>query len=57
MAKIYFRKIKSGDLYLSNVPERWQSSVEAMVLKYIETPEGAAWLQEHPDWHTGEPEA
>ena len=57
MAKIYFRKIKSGDLYLSNVPARWQSDVEAIVLDFIGTAEGAAWLVVHPYWRTGEPEA
>ena len=50
MAKIYLRKIKAGDMTLADVPERWQAAAEALVLAFIATPEGQAWLQDHPGW-------
>lgn len=31
MAKIYYRKIKAGQMTLENVPERWKDTVQAML--------------------------
>ena len=31
MAKIYYRKIKAGQMKLENVPERWKDTVQAML--------------------------
>lgn len=31
MAKIYYRKIKAGQMTISEVPERWRAEVEALL--------------------------
>lgn len=31
MAKVYFRKIRSGAMGLDQVPERWRAEVEALL--------------------------
>ena len=31
MAKIYYRKIKSGDMKIEQVPERWREEVLALL--------------------------
>lgn len=31
MAKIYYRKIKAGDMTLDQVPSRWQDAVRALL--------------------------
>ena len=31
MAKIYYRKIKDGQMTLDEVPRRWRAEVEAML--------------------------
>ena len=31
MAKIYYRKIKSGDMNIDQVPDRWKDEVAALL--------------------------
>lgn len=31
MAKIYYRKIKAGEMVISDVPKRWRAAVQAML--------------------------
>lgn len=31
MAKIYYRKIKAGQMIIDEVPERWRAEVQAML--------------------------
>lgn len=31
MAKIYYRKIKRGEMTIDNVPERWRAAVQALL--------------------------
>ena len=31
MAKIYYKKIKAGQMQLSDVPQRWRAEVEALL--------------------------
>ena len=31
MAKIYYRKIKSGDMSIDQVPDRWRDAVQALL--------------------------
>jgi hypothetical protein len=31
MAKIYYRKIKRGEMTIEEVPERWRDQVQAML--------------------------
>lgn len=31
MAKVYYRKIKSGLMTIDEVPERWRAAVQAML--------------------------
>lgn len=31
MAKIYYRKIKRGEMTIDNVPERWRAQVQALL--------------------------
>lgn len=31
MAKIYYRKIKDGQMTIEDVPERWRGAVEALL--------------------------
>ena len=31
MAKIYYRKIKAGQMTIDDVPERWRAEVQAML--------------------------
>ena len=31
MAKIYYRKIKSGDMSIDQVPERWRADVRELL--------------------------
>lgn len=31
MAKVYYRKIKSGLMIIDEVPERWRAEVEALL--------------------------
>ena len=31
MAKIYYRKIKAGQLTIDDVPERWRDAVQALL--------------------------
>lgn len=31
MAKIYYRRIKAGDMTIDEVPERWRAQVEALL--------------------------
>lgn len=36
MAKIYYRKIKSGEMTIENVPERWKMAVEALLYEDLQ---------------------
>lgn len=31
MAKIYYRKIKRGEITIDDVPERWRAQVQALI--------------------------
>lgn len=31
MAKIYYRRIKAGDMTIEQVPERWREQVQALL--------------------------
>lgn len=31
MAKIYYRKIKAGQMTIDDVPERWKAAVQALL--------------------------
>lgn len=31
MAKIYYRKIKAGEMTIDQVPERWREAVQALL--------------------------
>ena len=31
MAKIYYRKIKAGEMTIEQVPERWRAAVQALL--------------------------
>lgn len=31
MAKIYYRKIKRGEMTIEDVPERWRAQVQALI--------------------------
>jgi hypothetical protein len=31
MAKIYYKKIKAGEMTIEEVPERWRAAVQAML--------------------------
>lgn len=31
MAKIYYRKIKRGEMTIDEVPERWRAQVQALI--------------------------
>ena len=31
MAKIYYRKIKDGEITIDDVPQRWRAAVEALL--------------------------
>ena len=31
MAKVYYRKIKKGEMTLEQVPERWRAAVKALL--------------------------
>jgi len=31
MAKIYYRKIKAGQMIIDDVPERWKDAVQALL--------------------------
>lgn len=31
MAKIYYRKIKRGEITIDDVPERWRAQVQAVI--------------------------
>lgn len=31
MAKIYYRKIKAGEMTIDEVPERWRAAVQALL--------------------------
>lgn len=31
MAKVYYRKIKAGELAIENVPMRWRAQVQALL--------------------------
>lgn len=31
MAKVYYRKVKAGDMKISEVPPRWRAEVEALL--------------------------
>ena len=31
MAKIYYRKIKRGEMTVNDVPERWRAAVQALL--------------------------
>ena len=31
MAKIYYRRIKAGDMTIEQVPERWREQVQALI--------------------------
>ncbi len=31
MAKIYYRKIKRGEMTIDDVPERWRAAVQALL--------------------------
>ena len=31
MAKIYYRKIKAGEMTIEQVPERWRTAVQALL--------------------------
>lgn len=33
MAKVYYRKVKAGDMKISDVPLRWRAEVEALLAK------------------------
>ena len=50
MARVYYRKIIAGAIYLSDVPARWREEVKNLVLIFIDTEEGREWLIEHPNW-------
>lgn len=50
MAKIYFRKIKEGSIYLSDVPNKWKPEVEVLMSAFLATIEGQSWLVTHPNW-------
>lgn len=36
MAKIYFRRIKAGEMTIDDVPERWRSEVQRLIDEDIE---------------------
>lgn len=31
MAKIYYRKIKAGEMVITDVPKRWREAVQALI--------------------------
>ena len=31
MARIYYRKIKAGEMVITDVPKRWQEAVQALI--------------------------
>ena len=31
MAKVYYRKIKAGQMTINDVPERWKAAVQALL--------------------------